>query len=372
MDRNIKIEIKDRVAHLVGNPKIICGNNDYSVTFTFDDEWTGVDVKTLRVSYNNKYSDHVFSGDTVELPPIIKAVEVYLGVFAGDITSTKVAVRAEPSILCAGGSVADPEPDVYKQIIDLINSREPSGGSGSGVPGEPGEDGGYYVPRIDADGNLSWTASDEDMPSVDTVNIKGAKGDKGEPGKDATPYTLPTASADVKGGVKIGEGLQMDGDVLEVVGGVEGKKYHRIKTITLTEDQAGVKDITEMFESVYNGLIVTIENTDTFTTQKGIFVGFGHDGINRACGTNVPPSHAMRAVCRDLDGIWDIFGYVGHPSGMSSMIGQVSAQNISTSTNDLSGFSSNFKNINHMRVYTFVEDGFPSGMTIKIYGKAAN
>lgn len=158
MDRNIQIEIKDRIAHLVGNPKIICGNNDYSVTFAFDDEWAGVDIKTLRVSYNNKYSDHVFTGDTVELPPIIKAVEVYLGVFAGDITSTRVAVRAEPSILCSGGSVADPEPDVYKQIVDLVNAGR--------LKGDPGEDG-----------------------------APGQKGDKGDPGTDATVTAENIASA---------------------------------------------------------------------------------------------------------------------------------------------------------------------------------
>ena len=32
-------------------------------------------------------------------------------------------------------------------------------------------------------------------------------------------YTLPTASADTKGGVKIGSGLQMNGDVLSATGG---------------------------------------------------------------------------------------------------------------------------------------------------------
>lgn len=56
------------------------------------------------------------------------------------------------------------------------------------------------------------------------------KGDKGEPGKDAAPYTLPTASAEVKGGVKVGNGLQMDGDVLGVV--PEGK-YEVIEVIAL-------------------------------------------------------------------------------------------------------------------------------------------
>lgn len=43
-------------------------------------------------------------------------------------------------------------------------------------------------------------------------------------------YTLPTASADTKGGVKIGSGLSMDGEVLSATGGAE--KF----VVTLTED----------------------------------------------------------------------------------------------------------------------------------------
>lgn len=49
------------------------------------------------------------------------------------------------------------------------------------------------------------------------------------------PYTLPVASADTLGGVKVGEGLQMDGDVLGVK--PEGV-YELIETITLEEDMA--------------------------------------------------------------------------------------------------------------------------------------
>ena len=57
-------------------------------------------------------------------------------------------------------------------------------GGGSGTPGE---DGGYYEPSVDSEGNLSWTASKEDMPAVDTVNIKGPKGDDGSNGQDGQP-----------------------------------------------------------------------------------------------------------------------------------------------------------------------------------------
>lgn len=53
------------------------------------------------------------------------------------------------------------------------------------------------------------------------------------------PYNLPTASADVKGGVKVGKGLQMDGDVLSVKG---SGKYELLSQITVGE--GGAKKIT--------------------------------------------------------------------------------------------------------------------------------
>lgn len=47
------------------------------------------------------------------------------------------------------------------------------------------------------------------------------------------PYTLPTASETVKGGVIVGEGLTIDGDVLSVKG---SGKWELIESQTLTED----------------------------------------------------------------------------------------------------------------------------------------
>lgn len=43
-------------------------------------------------------------------------------------------------------------------------------------------EGGYYTPAVSAAGDLSWTASQTDMPSVATVNIKGPKGETGSTG----------------------------------------------------------------------------------------------------------------------------------------------------------------------------------------------
>jgi hypothetical protein len=45
-----------------------------------------------------------------------------------------------------------------------------------------GDDGGYYKPSVDAEGQLSWEASAEDMPAVESSNIMGPSGPIGPSG----------------------------------------------------------------------------------------------------------------------------------------------------------------------------------------------
>ena len=55
-------------------------------------------------------------------------------------------------------------------------------GEFDGDPGKDGADGGYYTPAVDADGNLTWTSSADNMPAVTGANIKGPQGDTGPQG----------------------------------------------------------------------------------------------------------------------------------------------------------------------------------------------
>lgn len=58
---------------------------------------------------------------------------------------------------------------------------------GSGEAGADGEDGGYYIPAVSAEGVLSWVGSKADMLPVASVNIKGADGQEGAPGEAGAP-----------------------------------------------------------------------------------------------------------------------------------------------------------------------------------------
>lgn len=106
------------------------------------------------------------------------------------------------------GTVTTGEPGTQAQVTNAgttsaakFNFVIPRGEDGTdgadgadGAQGPAGADGGYYLPTVDASGNLTWQASNPEMPSVEARNIKGEPGKDGE---DATPsqsgtYTLTT------------------------------------------------------------------------------------------------------------------------------------------------------------------------------------
>lgn len=133
MARKLHIAIKDKVAtYSQRDGFIVCGNSDYIIEFAFDGEWDGHTTKTARFISNGSYEDVVFTGNTVAVPVMRNTTSVSVGVFSGDLTtSTPAVIGCEKSILCEGGIPSDPTPDVYNQIIALLNNSGAGGGSGS-------------------------------------------------------------------------------------------------------------------------------------------------------------------------------------------------------------------------------------------------
>lgn len=62
----------------------------------------------------------------------------------------------------------------------ILLDKLPSEGTTTPVPGDPGEDGGYWVPALDETGNLTWTASKAGMGDApEAANISGPPGKNG-------------------------------------------------------------------------------------------------------------------------------------------------------------------------------------------------
>ncbi len=211
---NIQINIKNKVAR-ADRAIIVCDNSDYVAVFDFDDEWSAYDTKTARFVYGGKYTDVVFTGNSCPIPVIQDTRSLTIGVYAGDLhTTTPAYISCVPSILCGNSIPADPTPDVYNQIMELLNKES-----------------GVWYPAVDDAGNMSWTRSiSETEPQP--VNIKGQKGDAGADGADGNDGISPAVSvAAITGGNRVtitdAEGAKtfdvMDG--AQGASGADGKDY---------------------------------------------------------------------------------------------------------------------------------------------------
>lgn len=183
--RSINIIVRDKIATNPTRARYVCGNSDFVIRFDFDEEWNEIKTKTARFVYGNSYQDQVFEGDECPVP-IISNVNVFeVGVFAGNLrTSTSASVPADKSILCKGGLPVNPAPNVYSQIMELLNK----GGSGNSFP-ETADPLKQLV--TDASGKVAWE---------DRLAYKYTKTEKGyayvyqdaEMASDDGEYMLPT------------------------------------------------------------------------------------------------------------------------------------------------------------------------------------
>lgn len=122
-------DINITVAHKVAvsdTQSIVCDNSDYTVHWTLDDEWSAYDTKTMRTIYmDGTFTDKVFSGAEVALPVCTVPGVVQIGLFAGDIRTSRVAIlRALPSVRSAAGAPADPPESVYDQLMERVAQLE--------------------------------------------------------------------------------------------------------------------------------------------------------------------------------------------------------------------------------------------------------
>ena len=192
---DIKITVRRKLP-ICGDVAIVCNNSDYTVVWELDEEWSGYDTKTMRTVYKDgTYTDTVFTGNTVALPVVTVPGTVKIGLYAGDIRTSRAAlIRAFPSVTSDGGAPAAPSEDVYNQLMELIKQMEtvspediakavedyltahPAAAASMRV------EGGYI--QFSADGK-TW----ENVIAL--ADLKGAKGD---PGKDGAGMNVTGAT----------------------------------------------------------------------------------------------------------------------------------------------------------------------------------
>ena len=171
----VDIFVKNKVA--TGDGQIlVCGNSNYLLHFTFDEEWEKYYAKTLVVRYGNNVLMSFFTGDEVLMPVITDTIAVSIGVFSGDLeTTTPAYFDCKKSIIC-GVSTPIPTEEIYNQIVDAINKGM--------LKGDTGEAAGFGEPTASVDNKVGTpsvkvTASGENTAKVFNFEFHNLKGENG-------------------------------------------------------------------------------------------------------------------------------------------------------------------------------------------------
>lgn len=125
----LNITVREKIAQTSGTPEVVCGNSDYVAVFDLDEEWESYYAKTMRVAWLDiptgkpRYADVAFSGLSATLPVIADAYEIAVGIYAGDIrTTTPARIPCARCITDGSAEHPAPAPDVYEQIIELLEA----------------------------------------------------------------------------------------------------------------------------------------------------------------------------------------------------------------------------------------------------------
>lgn len=173
----LKITIRNKRAS--GTGTIVCGNSDYTVLWDLDEEWASFDTKTMRVQLpDGTHQDVVFTGNSAGLPVQNTAGWVSIGLFAGDVhTSRGADFRVLDAITTAGGPPAAPAKDVYAQVMAKLNQLSDvtaaNVAAAMGLSGLAADDQ-IMVSAVDADGKpTGWRKKYRDMLNVRDFGAKG-------------------------------------------------------------------------------------------------------------------------------------------------------------------------------------------------------
>lgn len=130
MDTEIRIQLDDLIATPTEDGQsYVCGNSGYTVRFDFSDEWDAYPYKTVRFAWTDtvtgqrRHIDRLTGagGTVVDVPVIHDALELMIGVYAGNLKSSTPARIPCQRPITAGAAHHDvPAPSVYEQLLELL------------------------------------------------------------------------------------------------------------------------------------------------------------------------------------------------------------------------------------------------------------
>ena len=158
----MEFNISNRTISVAGKENTLSYNSDYTAHFTFDDEWENA-IKTARFIQFGKHADMVLDKNNSCNIPIFKNGWVIVGIFNDVMTTTYTKFYFNRTVKDENSDpVEDPSPDVYSQLLEMIESGM--------VGGKDGKDGKTPVKGVDY-------FTDAEISQLITQPINEVKGD---------------------------------------------------------------------------------------------------------------------------------------------------------------------------------------------------
>lgn len=182
-DLNLSFEVTNQLIRRIDKNTVVADSKNYLyATFIFSDEWQG--TKTAIFKHSGETYHVLLENDMCLVPwEVIKQGILSVSVFCGDlITSSTAHITINKSDYSDGGTPSEPTPDIYSQIISMINDM--------GSVNVPDEKIAEAVEKYLSEHPIK-TLTEEDVQNIVTdyitANKESLKGDKGDPGTDGAP-----------------------------------------------------------------------------------------------------------------------------------------------------------------------------------------
>lgn len=177
--------------------------------------------------------------------------------------------------------------------------------------------GGYYTAAVSDDGTLTWQGSQEGMPELPSVNIKGPKGDKGDPGLGVPSPTqadagkVPTVKADGSAYELAGPYAPLSAAIRPTASGnpvsitdsvewpLQGLKVYGKSTQDGTPSPESPVPIVSAGDEGSIGL--TVSNGASLSQSMTISTPNGLPGIPVNSGGNYTDTNGQQWVCDEVD-----------------------------------------------------------------------
>ena len=123
MNTNIIFTVKNR--HITSDTKsidLIGDNMDYTAVFDLDEDLASERIKTARFIKDDEQQERILNdNNSCQIPPeLLKKGFISVGVYTDEKSTTPSFLQITRSIREADYPAKDPEPDVYRQLLEKI------------------------------------------------------------------------------------------------------------------------------------------------------------------------------------------------------------------------------------------------------------